>query len=719
MTIGSGGVDIQKSNFLELLDSSRKYFIIPDFQRPYSWDKDSCKTFMDDVRRLVEDPKDYHFFGSITYQTRRDSELIIIDGQQRLTTAILMIMAIYHLADKDNDLTPSKAEEIRDRFLYNRGYGGEAGVDRLKLKPGTSDSEIFQDIYNRAKKPENLKSKLFKSYSYFLGQLKSETRLNDYIEALSRLVIAKIVLAEKGVNAQQIFESINSVGEPLQEGDKIRNFSLMLNNQENRQRVYSEYWTKIEQSLINTKQGVNHIDDFFRYFLASQMSKKIVKKGIYVEFKGFHGDQIKDDSDWSQISGFYELVLRNVEHFLFLKFESDYDPSHNQFHQPFKSRIFRISCLQLEIAFPFIMKLLERFYNGEVDKEQVIDILETTESFLVRRVLVGKSTTSMDTMFHPLDQRIQALMDSQEGATYADCFKYELNRSRNFPKDSEINVADTRLKNRRVLALVLSSWDDRTSKESNLLRRLIGLEDSKHISIEHIMPRKPNPAWKKDLGPDWPHIWDQYLDTLPNLTLTGYNSEYSNKPFKEKLNGAQGFKKSQLRINLESVANHETWNKESLEARAKWWHEVILKLWPYPHSPMYEERLSYPEDQEIPLLTTPLTFFDYGGEAIEPVGFQIKGRERVDLSGRTRWFRLHTQIFDYLADLDGQLMVAFADNDKNAAHIRTSKEHRFVEVGNTGYFLYDTINRRNRIRMIQEAAAIVGLEDDDIMFYYR
>lgn len=266
---------VAHSNINAFLFTPNKYFEIPDFQRPYSWEESNIHSFLDDIEK-ARTSKRNHYFGSIVYIVN-GKESTIIDGQQRATTVLLMITAIYHIINNNPGKSSTPAEQIKENFLINR-YGDEE--NRIKLRTVTVDDQIFKKIFDQKVENANDKeSKLYRACKIFSEYFREKTNRDDYIDILEKFEIVDICLESSDDNPQKIFESINSTGKPLSDGDKIRNFALMLNSKEARKFVFNDYWKKIEQQLSDINQ--DYISDFFKHYLTSILRQEVKVDRVY------------------------------------------------------------------------------------------------------------------------------------------------------------------------------------------------------------------------------------------------------------------------------------------------------------------------------------------------------------------------------------------------------------------------------------------------------
>ncbi|MCY3804513.1 MAG: DUF262 domain-containing protein [Candidatus Saccharibacteria bacterium] len=559
-----------------------KWFKIPDFQRPYSWHRENSKIFLEDLETVLTSKKT-HFFGSVVYETQGD-ESIIIDGQQRITTISLMIMAIYHLLEEDSSLTSPdlSADEIRERFLWNDRHTGD-NKSRVKLRGIVNDARIFQQIYDKNVDDDGKQSEIYKVYRFFIDYFKDKTNLDRYIKALKDFKIVKVVLDPRDDQPQKIFESINATGKELDNGDKIRNFALMMDDSDLRNQVFHQYWVNIEQYLTDNATGRNDIADFFLRMLISEYQKHIKISDVYSEFKKFFELHIPNPRDQSQVHQFWRLILENLNRYCFLKYCSIKDEKLTIFSKP----VARLSFLDMGVWLPFLIKVLKRWHETQLTDDQVITILGMTETYSIRRGLLKYYSTGLSYFYANLDKTIWDRL-SKSQSSYEDIYSYTIiNSVYECPKPETLKSRLGEIEFYRLRAplqnCILSSYDDKKlPKESSLLSQLSHKDSA--ITIEHIMPQTLTPTWKSELGENWSEIHHMYRHNIANLTLTGYNSEYSNKSFSEKLNAPNGFAQSSLAINRDSVAIYKIFDEEALKDRMNWWLKTIEWMWPYPQS---------------------------------------------------------------------------------------------------------------------------------------
>ena len=491
-----------------------------------------------------------------------------------------MLTALYHIASDNPSSSSVSAEEIKEKYLYNRHDYSE-NANRIKLRTVTTDNAIFEQIFERSDFSENSKdSKLYQAYSYFYNYFKDKTDLQKYVDVLENFEVVTIALDATDDNPQKIFESINSTGKPLTDGDKIRNFALMLNNDKTRNIVLKKYWEIIEKELTDINK--DYISDFFKYYLTSYLQKEVKIEQVYPEFKKLFYANIDDDQDnLEKLESFYGNILSFLSNYSFLKFNRNPKGTYSVI----SDRGFRLNFLKIETPYPFLMRVLDEHLKGRLDDKELIKIFETVETYLTRRIICNIPTTGLNNLFSTLHKDIEGYLSEYPEENYLNVLNYILiNRSGGLrlPKKSEIESA---VKNNPMYSqrnyyinFVLSSIDD-SSKESTLLKQISGGDIQ--LSIEHIMPQTLSRKWKDDLGEDFEHIHQQYLHALPNLTLTGYNSKYSNNDFDSKKNIENGFNDSPLYIN-QFIKSFDKWDLAALEKREVWWDDQINKRWPIP-----------------------------------------------------------------------------------------------------------------------------------------
>lgn len=693
------------------------FFEIPEFQRPYSWQNSNVNEFLNDLEECIEKQKK-HYFGTVVQveDTNSNYSNAIIDGQQRVTTSMLMIAAIYHLVKKDSSLIQdpeTTADKIEYQYLINKDLDN----NRVKLRTVTTDNQILQRIFDVQGEESRLslkerQSNLYQVYSEFRKYFEGKKGLDKYIDGLGLFEIAALTLVSGDDNPQRVFESINSTGKPLTDGDKIRNFALMLNDNALRDHVYKQYWTLIEEALTDTDK--DFITDFFRSYIISKRSAIVRLDAVYPEFKKLFQRQIGEDQDVEKINDFYEEIVQSLRFYQLLKF--GINTSKDNRYDGITSTIFKMRYLQTDLYIPFAISVLRFHAADDLTKSQLDEVFKLIELYFSRRIVCNINTTSVDRFLAALHKDILGYLSETPEVDYTEILKYLLlNRTgqTRLPPDAEyenaIRTNPTYTQRNSFINYILTSTET-SSKEANTLHQIAN-GDLK-LSIEHVMPQTLTREWEKELGSDTlglehAHlIHDQYIHTISNLTLTGYNSEYSNRAFNDKksltVNGEKvGFADSDLRIN-KWIAEREQWDEETLKQRQSWWIKNLKKVWPLPTTSFVPNK----PDTTVLLLNED----DLKGKGIRSV--QVFG----DVTLVSSWSETLDVIAETLSEKYSEFYETIQNDELLSRYIKTDNSafYNSVEILDTGYFI-DTGNDTNtKLRLIHTFGKLFELNKDDL-----
>ena len=551
----------------KILNTSRQ-FIIPIFQRNFSWEKKQFKQLWTDIQRASKFTRERtHFIGSIVYidmgtPAGRPQQLMLIDGQQRLTTLSLLLCALKRYVQK-NDVETNliKTKKIDNQFLLN---SDEMGDDKYKLLLNAQDRETYIKLLEQTEFTVNTPSKrIMNCYEYFYQQIeKCADDLNSIFLGILNLSLVAISLDKDKDNPQLIFESMNSTGKDLAQSDLLRNYLLMDLSTKEQNRLYTTYWKPMEDAF-GQYAYLEKFDYFIRDFLTiKQNNGRICKvNDVYEQFKRYYIEQNLTKED----------ILKEI--FIYAKYYAaiELDREKDKDLRMYWRQIRMIDC---HVAYPFFLQLYHDYEQKNLAKEDFILIIKTTISYIVRRAICEIPTNSLNKTFAVFYNKI-----NKQDYVNSVLKEYILKTAyRAFPTDYEVreklqtkDIYHFRLKN-----YLLEMLENYYHKEPIDIMR-------DNYTIEHIMPQSPelNMTWQKMLGENWREVQKIYLHTLGNLTLTGYNSEMGNKSFEEKLNGENGFKHSHLKLN-QYVASCEAWNKKSIQQRTSLLTDLILKIWSYP-----------------------------------------------------------------------------------------------------------------------------------------
>lgn len=551
----------------KILNTSRQ-FIIPIFQRNFSWEKKQFKQLWTDIQRASKFTRERtHFIGSIVYidmgtPAGRPQQLMLIDGQQRLTTLSLLLCALKRYVQKNNvETNLIKTKKIDNQFLLN---SDEMGDDKYKLLLNAQDRETYIKLLEQTEFTVNTPSKrIMNCYEYFYQQIeKCADDLNSIFLGILNLSLVAISLDKDKDNPQLIFESMNSTGKDLAQSDLLRNYLLMDLSTKEQNRLYTTYWKPMEDAF-GQYAYLEKFDYFIRDFLTiKQNNGRICKvNDVYEQFKRYYIEQNLTKED----------ILKEI--FMYAKYYAaiELDREKDKDLRMYWHQIRMIDC---HVAYPFFLQLYHDYEQKNLAKEDFILIIKTTISYIVRRAICEIPTNSLNKTFAVFYNKI-----NKQDYVNSVLKEYILKTAyRAFPTDYEVreklqtkDIYHFRLKN-----YLLEMLENYYHKEPIDIVR-------DNYTIEHIMPQSPelNMTWQKMLGENWREVQKIYLHTLGNLTLTGYNSEMGNKSFEEKLNGENGFKHSHLKLN-QYVASCEAWNKKSIQQRTSLLTDLILKIWSYP-----------------------------------------------------------------------------------------------------------------------------------------
>jgi uncharacterized protein with ParB-like and HNH nuclease domain/predicted transport protein len=545
----------------QLLDGA-KQFIVPIFQRDYSWGTKHCQQLWNDILRVGGDPTARaHFLGSVVYIAAEDNQAaiprwLLIDGQQRLTTVTLLLTALRDRlkANTSEDEELPSSEELEDRFLRNRHGKGDR---RSKVMLRRADNEALMSLLAGQALEETAAETVRENYAFFLERL-AEADLARVYAGIAKLVIVDVSLTRGHDDPQMIFESLNSTGLDLTQADLIRNFVLMRLDDELQTRLYEEYWRPIELEFGTRYRS--EFDKFCRDFLVLKLrpSKHLRADAIYHHFRTYFYSETANCT--------VEDVLAELRRFAgyYVRFSLGRESDHQ-----FAAASGRLRAL-VEVASPLMLRLHDcHARTGAFDSRDFAEAIELLESYVFRRSACDMQTRSLYQIFAGIGHKIRqdSPLQSLKVALY------RVSKKRRFPSDTEFRDAmETRdLYAMRSCAYLL----DRLENDSK--ERI----DTRNFSIEHVLPQNENlpTAWREILGADWKLIQETWLHRLGNLTLTGYNSEYSDRPFEEKKTMAKGFNDSPLRLNR-YIREQARWTEAEIETRGKALAQQAVKLWP-------------------------------------------------------------------------------------------------------------------------------------------
>ena len=542
-------------------------FVIPIYQRAYSWTERECLQLWDDVVRSGADPRvQVHFVGSIVYvedgqgTVTHQAPLLVIDGQQRLTTVSLLLAALAQAVPEGEEPADGfSRRKIQNYYLTNPD---EEGSRRHKLVLSRGDKDTLQAIVDGKTAPDAPSRRIAENFVYFL-RLFAESGVSAaaVCAGISKLMVVDIALTRGQDNPQLIFESMNSTGKELSQADLVRNFVLMGLEIGPQTKLYEDYWRPMEVDFGQDAYAV-HFDRFMRHWLTIKTGSIPRIDEVYDTFKAYARSP---DGEAAGIDGVLRDVRESARRYCAVALGAERDPElRRAFHD--------LQGLHVDVAYPLVLQAYADHSSGALDKAGFLELLRLVESYVFRRAVCGIPTNSMNKTFAAFPKAIRA-------GRYLDSTKahfHSLPSYRRFPTDQEFARAleTVDLYNKNVRSYCLGRLENHGRKE------LVPLQE---YTIEHVMPQNPevSSAWREELGADWEVTHRDLLHTLGNLTLTRYNSEYSDRPFLEKMNMEWGLRTSPLVLNA-SVAAATRWNAAAIQARAAELSKRALSVWPSP-----------------------------------------------------------------------------------------------------------------------------------------
>ena len=555
-----------EAKLLEFIKKSPQ-FVIPIYQRTYSWTEKECKQLWGDIIRCgSNDEISAHFIGSVVYVEKglysvsSQTPLLVIDGQQRLTTITLLLAALTDVIGNEEPVQDFSEKKLKGYYLTNPL---ESGDKFYKLILSQTDHQSLKAILDDADQPEEKSIRVTDNFNLFKTWLEAEDDLVAVCTGLSKLMVVDISLDREQDNPQLIFESMNSTGKELSQADLIRNYILMGLEPELQTRMYEQHWRPMELAFGQESYS-NHFDKFMRHYLIVKTGDIPNKSEVYEAFKEYSRtpDVASKGVEW--IVSNIKDYARYYCNMALVGTEPEFD---------LRAAFHDLRELKVHVAYPFLLELYADYKNEIFIKEDFLTAVRLLESYVFRRAVCAIPTNSMNKTFATMGRSLKKdrYLESIQAAFLL------LPSYRRFPNNKEFK--------REIKARDLYNFRSR----SYWLRRLENYGRKERVfvddyTIEHIMPQSDNkpekvPAkWKVELGEEWERIWETYRHTIGNLTLTGYNSEYSNNEFAKKRDMEGGFKDSPLKLN-KGIGAEEQWNEKAIQTRATKMARKASKVW--------------------------------------------------------------------------------------------------------------------------------------------
>ncbi|MBH8557914.1 DUF262 domain-containing protein [Hymenobacter negativus] len=553
-----------ETKLLGLLEG-RQQFTIPIYQRPYSWTLDECQRLLHDIRQVgQDDTRPTYFIGSVVYFEEEAHAIgtirnfLVIDGQQRLTTMVLLLKALAnYLAQHGEPLqSDTTSEELTDTYLTNRLKQGDL-LQRLLLTK--RDKETLIAVVNGNPLPSQKSERVAANFALFEREVAGDVA--TLWEGIKKLMVVSVALQSGVDNPQLIFESLNSTGRPLDQSDLIRNYVLMGQLKPVQDALYDGYWYPMEAAFGDAYSSM--FGEFMRDFLTMKLGSTV---NIWTVYQTFKTDYAAGRVQAEQVEGLVKELYYHATYYVRLR-----QPEKEE-HAGLRDALKQLRNLEIGVAYPYLLSAYAASAAGQMSKEGLVEVVQMIEAYLMRRAVCALPTNTLSNTFASFGRQLN-------GDDYLASVKarfLSLGWARRFPKDEEFR----------------RSFIERNSyhfgKRKFLLSNLenYGRKERVNVSeytLEHIMPQNKNlsEAWQRELGDDWVTVHDEYLHTIGNLTLTGYNSEMSDRPFAEKKALEGGFVGSPIRLN-KLVATATQWNLDAILHRADALADIAVKIWPVP-----------------------------------------------------------------------------------------------------------------------------------------
>lgn len=672
------------TNFLQ---APNVQFVIPVYQRNYDWTNNECKELINDIISVEQYNRGTHFIGSIVfihegaYSTSEVKELVIIDGQQRLTTINIIYVALYRYA-KENGLQ-NDSDRLFNMFLTNQYVQQESS--KLKLKQTDTNSLAFKAIMNGTENEYGHYSNVIENYNYFKGIITEES-FPLIMNGLNRLIFVEISLERGKDDPQRIFESLNSTGLDLSQSDLIRNYILMDLDPKNQNKIFEHIWSPIEENAKDLVKQKSVVSEYIRDYLTLKNKKIPNKNKVYLEFKKLYAE--KDEQ--------YLQELENIKS-LSVHYKKFINPS-TVTDLNVRRELEYISRLEINVAYPFLLQVFEDKENGLITNQELLNILKLIQTYTWRRFVVGLPTSSLNKIF-------MALYSEVDTENYFESVSIALVKKKGtgkLPTDEDLKTAlkdkdlyNIQSKNRNYMFELLENFNNKEYVDTS----------NENITIEHIFPQTPNDDWDKNITPDdYFMLKEKYLNTVANLTLSGNNGALSNKSFTDKKSmnrndGEQGYNYSRLWLN-DYLKKIDNWDVESYDNRFTLIYNRFLKIWEYPN-------VTLPVSEN----TDEQNIFDAESPTYKKLEYFIFENTRVEEEVIAQ---MYMYVIDKLYDKNAQLLLEATDIIKIT---REASDFRAPQPVKNSYFIESNIDSNSKFSTLKKLLTLFELEDDLVIKY--
>ena len=668
--------------FSDVIEKNKRVFKVPVYQRNYDWTNIQCEKLFQDIMNASRNNRQ-HFTGTVVYIDDINggsglNEVLIIDGQQRITTMYILLKALY---DASKDVSVRIENEVEE-VMFNRHCEEK---NKVKLKPVKTDNEQLMLLIKDKIDKMDRNSNVYKNYIIFKNLIEQTLadgyELNDILNGIKKLEIVEIILDKlQGDEPQKIFESINSTGLELSLADLIRNYLLM--DDVNQDELYEEYWLEIEKNV-----GYRNLGDFVINYLNSQITGSVNEKNAYRLFKM--------DCENKNLS--HKEVLTSLKRMS--KYYGAFIGEIRCYSDEITKYLNAFNTIKQTTVIPLLFRIFDDFEKHNIDENTLCKVLDYLLTYLVR--------TNACEINKNMAKFMKSLYDRVIDGTYENyyekfvMFLNDIKASDRMPTDKEFTDAlmYKPLYKKNICKYLLSMIENSTKERI----------DVSNLTIEHILPQKENAAvWKKEVGEDYSRVYETYLHTLGNLTITGHNSELGTKAFVEKKKIIKENSKANV-LNKE-VLDAERWNEDAILNRAKVLAEIILREFVYVD-------IHFEKEESVELYFTVDSDMDFSGTKPDEISF-VGEHTKV-----TSWLDLLNKTINTAYDLDSSCFIELAKKNYSlpgASRVYISNDEREFrkckQIDNSGIYYETNLSANNIISFIKSILYEMKLDIDDFRF---
>lgn len=685
-------MEAKHNNLSRFLRQEDTRFFIPVYQRNYDWRKEQCEQLLKDiVLNHKENPNKEYFIGSIVYTSRSQTtkrDIIIIDGQQRITTINLILLTVARILEKSGDPLGKK---IWNKFIQN-----EEGQEDNKLKLKHNQKDFIEYEYLISENYERIKngSRIYENYKYFIEQINTPEKAIKVYEGFELLSFVEIGLNEND-DAQKVFQSLNSTGLDLSQADLIRNYVLMNHHQKRQEEIFNKYWSAIEDNTFDNSSLKSKTSEFFKNYMTLKFNRIPNDKDIFNEFRNRFSLQSENDEVYNSI--LEELKTFSVYYSKILNPEKISE-------KEVQKEFLKLQKLDMTVTFPFLLALLDEYENSRISSAEVSKILRLVQSYIVRRFICNYGTNALRSVFSTLHSNTLNVMKKFSEIAFLKAVQVvliQLSRSNTLTFPENIQVI-ANLETRDIYKSWLKNYflEMIENNYSGFIEGEIDFENSNiSISIEHIFPQNPSKEWLESLSKEEYQEMEARCNTLGNLTIVINNSSLGNKPFLYKRDldkeDSKGYRHSRFNLN-KNLSLLDKWNLENLNKRHKELSEKVVKIWEYPE---VEDKylIDISDDIEI---------------SIDEIGdFEFKGIKNIIINGNkleaTSYADAFKKVLMYLYKVEPEIYYHPEFRNKLKVSENKNELRRPIEISRDIY-VYGNLSSNN---IVQQMRAILGFTD--------